>query len=37
VRWDGADANGQRVAAGVYLARLDRPGGREVARILRVR
>jgi hypothetical protein len=35
--WDGTDARGQRVPAGVYLARLDRPDGGEVVRVLRVR
>jgi glucose/arabinose dehydrogenase len=37
VRWDGADASGQPVPAGIYLARLDRLDGHEVARVLRLR
>ena len=36
-QWDGRDTNGRSVAPGVYLARLERPGARELTRVLRLR
>jgi glucose/arabinose dehydrogenase len=35
--WDGADETGRPVAAGVYLVRLEHPGGQETVRVLRLR
>jgi glucose/arabinose dehydrogenase len=35
--WDGRDQSGREAPAGVYLACLDRPDGREVTRVLRLR
>jgi flagellar hook assembly protein FlgD len=37
LEWDGSDARGRTVRAGVYLARLERAGVVEVQRLLRLR
>lgn len=36
VRWDGRDLNGKKVESGVYFARLEAPGERHGAKIVRV-
>jgi hypothetical protein len=36
VRWDGRDRSGRNVEAGLYFARLETPGGRSHAKIVRV-
>ncbi len=37
IRWDGADASGQRVPAGVYVLRVSTPTATESRRIVRLR
>ena len=37
LRWDGLDANGQRVASGLYFMRLETPSGTRVQRFAFVR
>jgi hypothetical protein len=36
VAWDGRDARGRRVPAGVYFLRLEAPGTRFTRRIVRI-
>ncbi len=36
-RWDGRDDGGQRVAAGVYLARLQTSSEEKVKKLIRVK
>jgi hypothetical protein len=35
ISWDGADEDGRPLAAGIYLLRLEHPGGRETLRVAR--
>lgn len=37
VRWDGRDGEGKKIESGVYFARLETPGERHGAKIVRVR
>ena len=37
VRWDGRDGHGQRVASGLYFARLEHAGRQLVTRVIATR
>ena len=37
VVWDGTEASGRTVSAGIYFARLEAPEGRAVRKIVRLR